>query len=218
MKVADIRGKRVVFVNHCLLNQNTRAPGVAVREEAFTELIQILLSKGLGIEQLPCMESIVMGGVARKSYDRFLPLLSRSIAGGWFPIIKPVIKAWLFNFQRLCKKEAARVVDRIEDYIREEYTVLGVIGVNDSPTCGVTRTMNLIEFIRRMVTAGTLDDVKMRQILQDTLIDGTSYFIGGIMKELKRRELDVKVVGFEPWAESPKDEAERVASLLNLSP
>ncbi len=218
MNVADIRGKRVVYLSHCLLNQNTRFPGVAVRESAFTELTEILLSKGLGLEQLPCMETIVLGGVSRKTYDRFLPLLSRSVAGGWFPLIRPFLKAWLFRFDVLCRREAARVVNRIEDYTKEGYAVLGVIGVNDSPTCGVTKTLDIVEFVRRMVATGALDDVKLRQILETTLIDGTSYFVGGIIKGLARKGLDVRVVGFEPWAESPGDETERVVSLLNLSP
>jgi predicted secreted protein len=94
--------------------------------------------------------------------------------------------------------------------------VLGVIGVNDSPTCGVTRTVDIVEYVRRVVAAGTPDDAKMREILQDTLRDGTSYSVGGIMKELSGRKLDIRVVGFEPWAESPRDEAERVVSLLGL--
>jgi predicted secreted protein len=69
MDIADIRGRRVVYVNHCLLNQNARAPGVAVREQAFPELVEILLAGKVGIEQLPCMESIGLGGVSRRTQD-----------------------------------------------------------------------------------------------------------------------------------------------------
>ncbi len=211
----DNGGKKVVFLNNCLLNQTSRAPGVAFREGASTELIQILFNNGLNIEQLPCLECIGMGGVSRKSFDAYFPLLSNFVKNGWFPIVKPYFKLWLNNFGRLCKKEATKVVDRMEDYIREGYTVVGVVGMNDSPTCGVTKTMDIIDFTRRLVTAEETGNTP-KQIIQETLIDGASFFIGNIMKELEEREMDVKVVGFEPWTESPQEEAERIATLLNL--
>ena len=215
MEFTDNRGKRIVYVNHCLLNQSARAPGAAFREGASAEFIQILLNSGLSIEQLPCLECIGMGGVSRKSFDKYLPLLSNSIENGWFPLVIPFVKAWLIKFEKLCKKEAAKAVDRMEDCIKEGYTILGVVGVNDSPTCGVTKTLDFVEFIRRLAIARDVEN-PVKQIIQDTLIDGTSFFMGNIMTELRARRMDVKVIGFEPWAASPKEEAERIANLLNL--
>ncbi len=211
----DNRDRRVIFLNNCLLNQISRAPGVAYREGASTELIQLILDNGLSIEQLPCLECIGIGGVSRKSFDRYLPLFSNSIKHGWFSILKLILKVWLINFERLCKKEARKVVDRMEDYLTEGYTILGVVGMNDSPTCGVTKTLDLIEYTRRLVISKDTGSTP-KQIIQETLMDGTSFFIGSLMKEMEKRGLDVKVIGFEPWAESKKEEAERIASLLNL--
>jgi predicted secreted protein len=211
----DNRDRRMIFLNNCLMNQTSRAPGVAYREGASTELIQLILDNGLSIEQLPCLECIGIGGVSRKSFDRYLPLLSNSIKNGWFSILKLILKVWLINFERLCKKEARKVVDRIEDYVTEGYTILGVVGMNDSPTCGVTKTLDFIEYTRRLVLSKDTGSTP-KQIIQETLVDGTSFFIGNIMKELEKRGLDVKVIGFEPWTESHKEEAERIASLLNL--
>ncbi len=89
--------------------------------------------------------------------------------------------------------------------------------MNDSPTCGVKNTMDMVEFMRRMATAiheHNFADVK--QIGLDTLIDGASFFLGNMIKEMKKRRLDVKVIGYEPWAESLKAESERIAGFLDL--
>jgi len=56
----------------------------------------------------------------------------------------------------------------------------------------------------------------MKKIIQDTLIDDCSYFMGSIMSELKKRRLAIKVVGFEPWSDFQEDEAKRIAAGLEL--
>lgn len=211
----DNRDKRVIFINNCLLNQVSRAPGVAFRKGASTELMQILLDNGLNIEQLPCLECMGIGGVSRKSFDRYFPLLSHSLKYGWFPIFKLFFKVWLIGFNRLCKKEAAKAVNRMEDYTREGYTIVGVVGMNDSPTCGVTKTIDFIEFTRRLAVAEETGNTP-KQIIQQTLVDGTSFFIGSLKKQSEKRGLSLKVVGFEPWTESQKNEAKRIAKVLDL--
>ena len=211
----DDRGKRVVFLNNCLLNQVSRAPGVAFRKAASTELIQVLLDNGVSIEQLPCLESIGIGGVSRRTFDRYLPLFSNSVKYGWFPLFKLFFRIWLIGFKGRCKKAAVQVVDRMEDILTEGYTLIGVVGMNDSPTCGVTKTLDLIEFIKLLATAEETGN-SPKHIIQQTLEEGTSYFIGNIIEESNKRGLDIKVVGYEPWAESQKEEAERVAKLLDL--
>lgn len=212
---ADNRNKSVVFVNNCLLNQTSRAPGVAFREGAATELVQIFLDNGLSIQQLPCLECLGIGGVSRKTFDSYFPLISHAIKYGWFPILKRIFKVWLFNFKGLCKREAAKVVDRIEDYLTEGYSIAGVVGMNDSPTCGVTKTLDFIEFTRLLTLAEETGHTP-KDIIQQTLVEGTSYFMGSMMKESRKRGIEVKWVGYEPWTEDPQKEAGRIATLLNI--
>ncbi|MFQ5616927.1 MAG: hypothetical protein ACE5GO_10785 [Anaerolineales bacterium] len=52
----DDRNKRVVFLNNCLLNQTSRAPGVAYRGGAATELMQIVLDNGLNLHRVKLKE------------------------------------------------------------------------------------------------------------------------------------------------------------------
>jgi hypothetical protein len=65
LALADERGGRVVFVSHCLLNQNTRYPGGAFRPGAVMEVAVPYLRDGAGICQLPCPEQVAWGGVGK---------------------------------------------------------------------------------------------------------------------------------------------------------
>ncbi len=215
MDFIDKRYKRIIYVNHCLLNQNTRGPGAAFREAASNELIQIFLKNDLNIEQLPCLEIIGAGGVSRKSLDTFLPLLSNSIENGWFPLIKPLIKVRLYRYQWLCKKTALKIVSEMNDFLNAGYVITGIIGMNDSATCGVTKSLDFMEVIRRIAIERN-SAITLKKIIKDALIDDRSYFMGSIMSELKKRRMDIKVVGFEPWNDSQENQAKRIAKKLNL--
>jgi len=213
----DQRLKKMVFLNHCLLNVDARGPGVAFRRGPSAELIEAFLAKDINIVQLPCCECLGWGGAARKEFDKFLPIITHAVRYGWFPFFIPIAKASLSSYNRLCKKEAVKVVDRMEDYLREGFIICGVIGMNDSPTCGVTKKVNMIEYMKQMAMAihagNAVDPVKMNL---DQLMDGKSFFMGNLIEEIRKRSLDIKVIGFEPWAESLKAESERVVNLLNL--
>jgi len=213
----DQRLKKMVFLNHCLLNEDARGPGGAFRRGPSAELIEAFLAKDINIVQLPCCECLGWGGAARKEFDKFLPIITHAVRYGWFPFFIPIAKASLSSYNRLCKKEAVKVVDRMEDYLREGFIICGVIGMNDSPTCGVTKKVNMIEYMKQMAMAihagNAVDPVKMNL---DQLMDGKSFFMGNLIEEIRKRSLDIKVIGFEPWAESLKAESERVVNLLNL--
>ena len=62
----DERSRRVVFVSHCLLNENTRYAGGATRPGAVAETIDELIAAGHGIHQLPCPERLAWGGVLKR--------------------------------------------------------------------------------------------------------------------------------------------------------
>jgi predicted secreted protein len=222
MEFTDNRGRRIVYVSRCLLNQNSRTPGIAVGKGAIAELIQILLDNELGIEQLPCPECLFWGGVSRKDTYRMQPLAFRSVGRKWFPLVEFFFSIWLYRSNWLCKREAARAVDRMEDYTKEGYTIVGIIGVDDSPTCGVSRTVDIMGIVKNMQALGiSLEDAenphieKFRHILQTVRDSGSGSFLGSIMGELKKRHMALNVVGFDPWSDF-QEETDRIADLLNL--
>jgi len=47
-KLKDKRGKKVIFLSHCLLNENTRYLGGAFRKAGIDELIDELQKQGIG--------------------------------------------------------------------------------------------------------------------------------------------------------------------------
>jgi predicted secreted protein len=55
-QLADQRSRKVTFLSHCLLKENTRYLGVACRGGAIRELVEACLDNGLGIVQIPCPE------------------------------------------------------------------------------------------------------------------------------------------------------------------
>jgi len=136
----DNRSRKIIYLGNCLLNQNIRFPGIGVCGGAFYDLVTPLIKRGIGIEQLPCLERIGWGGVHRRSVYGMLPMLFKYANSKSFPIIKLLGTVWFWNYKRLCKKEAKKVVGQMEDYKKSGYEILGIIAMNDSPTCGVTKT------------------------------------------------------------------------------
>ena len=57
----DKRSKKVIFVAHCVLNQNAISDGTALYPSAHTDIIQKLLKSQVGIVQLPCPELLCLG-------------------------------------------------------------------------------------------------------------------------------------------------------------
>ncbi|HTP29193.1 MAG TPA: hypothetical protein VMK12_26465 [Anaeromyxobacteraceae bacterium] len=222
MEFSDKRGRRIIYLSRCLLNQNSRTPGIAGQKGAVTGLVQVLLGNDLGIEQLPCPECLFWGGVSRKGIYKKQPMMFGAVGKPWFPIVELLFKLWIRQSDRNCAKEAARAVDRMEDFIREGYEIVGLIGVDDSPTCGVTKTLNLLRIVNNHKALGiTLNDFETPRFerlapampkMQET---GSGAFVGAILAGLKKRGLNIKTTGFDPWLDA-FDEVRRIAAFLNL--
>ncbi len=202
----DNRIKKIVYVSNCLLNQNCRFPGIATREGNILEIIEPLLKKGIGIEQLPCLECMGWGGVSRRSIFRFLPTIKKYHDSKLFPIIKLLVKIWYWNYKRLCKKAAKKVATEIKDYKNSDYEILGIIAMNDSPTCGVTQTIDFLRSIFKYKEFDfKLEDLeypkleKMKEIIPKLLVEGQGTFMHELLVKLKKLKINIKIVGFDPW-------------------
>lgn len=113
----DKRRRRIIFVAHCWLNMNTRFPEGCGFEGANVPLIEVILQQGLGIVQMPCPECVCLG-------------LEKE---GW--AVKPEKE------MRACFREVARdVIGQIEMYLSYGYDIVGILGMNPSPSCGVEVT------------------------------------------------------------------------------
>lgn len=57
----DGRSKKVVFIAHCLLNQNAISDGTAIYPATFKDVIELFVNEEVGIVQLPCPELSCLG-------------------------------------------------------------------------------------------------------------------------------------------------------------
>ena len=64
--LGDPRSGQVVFVSHCMLNQNVRYRVGATRPGAVDEVVARLQRAGVGIVQMPCPEQRAWGGVDKR--------------------------------------------------------------------------------------------------------------------------------------------------------
>ena len=216
----DKRSRKIIYMSSCLLNQNRRFPGIAVSGGAIYEVVEPLLNREVGIEQLPCLECIGWGGVSKKSFLRMIPTYFRYADSRLSPVIRSFSRVWLWNYQRLCKRAAKKVADEIEDFKNSGYEILGIVGADNSPTCGVTKTQDLLSFIPKLKRLGvTLEDLEAPKLerlagpLMEVLSEGQGTFIRELSIALKRKKISTKIIGFDAWGDF-KDEAERIMNAV----
>ncbi len=186
-RLVDARSRRVVFVSHCLLNQNVRYLGGAEHPGVVPSAIEAYVREGVGLCQMPCPERVAWGGVMKrlvlraygaKSIRRWRALLP-------FFLLYTRVRYW---------RIARRVAAEIADYVRSGFEVVGVVGVGDSPSCGVDHTLDLhrslpvvASFDLDTLDAATFNERAVRSLLEP----GEGLFVAALRRQLKRRGVSV---------------------------
>lgn len=148
------RSKKVILVSFCILAQGFRAEGIVKKYPAVVKPVLDLLARyDVNIIQMPCPE-IRFEGIRRKPAGK--------------------TRYDTVEYRRLCRGIAEEVVSFIEDMIDEGYDVLGIMGVENSPSCGVNYVIE-----RRW-------RVKGRGVFMEEL--------EGVLRE---RELDIPLIGLD---------------------
>lgn len=128
----DGRSQKVAFLAHCLLNQNAISDGTAVCPAGFPEMVSYLLEHGVGIVQLPCPELLCLG------LDRGDP------QGAERPVVVENTRIRRAMAQAEPSRRLARLVAdtmaQLLEYRRYGFQVVGILGANRSPCCGVDTT------------------------------------------------------------------------------
>jgi predicted secreted protein len=128
----DARSRSLVLVAHCILNQNAISDGTATRAGSQKEIVELLLSAGVGVIQLPCPELRCLG-------------LDRGDTQG---AKRPVLQENSRIRRMMHQPEATAILDRlvqttiyqVRQYQRHGFDIRGVVGINRSPSCGVEST------------------------------------------------------------------------------
>lgn len=193
-RLSDERGKRVIFVSHCLLNQNTRYLGGAFRSGTVRELVDAFERDGLGIVQMRCPEQCAWGGVNKRYILRVYGARSTPLYR-LLPLLYPLFvwyTRWRYHIL------ARRVVREIADCTRSGVSVEGIVGVGSSPSCGVRTTLDLRRSLD--VLANTPIATLNRRTMNEQAIaacrrEGEGLFTKTLRRELHRKQLAV------PWYE-----------------
>lgn len=138
-RLQDSRSKRVAFVSHCILNENARYQGGAFRPGCNLHIVAELQRREIGVVQMRCSEQKAWGGVLRKLM--WLPIRRH---GTWLYRLRGVFLPVFIAYTRWASGRIAReTASEIEDWARSGYTVVGIIGVAASPSCGVHKTLDV---------------------------------------------------------------------------
>ena len=162
----DNRSKKIIFLSHCILNQNSISDGTADFPGTNSEVLKLLIQSDAGIVQMPCPELLCLG------LDRGNP------GGSKLPVIieNTRIRKSLESIKskNIIKILVAQLIQQIEEYKINEFKVLGIIGINRSPSCGVNTTSK-----------------------NNKEVKGEGVFIQTLREELEKKNILIKIIGIK---------------------
>lgn len=195
-QVTDARGKRVLFVSHCILNANVRYLGGAFDRACVAPIVERAIADGVGLVQMPCPEEQAWGGVAKRTFLWSWGRHSLRSAG----VRRIVLRIFVARTRRVYRRLAREVAARIEDYVRSGIVVTGVVGVDASPSCGVRTKVDMKRalpmFAELDVASASADDVNA--IVRGATVEGAGIFTRALRRELARRSIDVPFFAHAP--------------------
>ncbi len=129
---SDKRSRKVILVSHCILNQNTKLDECAHFPGPVSDVLELLNNRGYGIIQMPCPELLLLGLDRQVNYLDNPTVMSEDTRIAKFMKEKKA--------QQFCKKLTEDIIYQIKEYQMNEFEIIGLIGINGSPTCGVETT------------------------------------------------------------------------------
>lgn len=164
------RGRKIVLLAHCILNPNAKTGGIAQTPGAIPDVVEGLLRDGVGMIQLPCPEQTFAGcrrwGMTREQYDT------------------P-------RFRRHCRDILLEAVEQAEDYLNNGYEIVGIVGVDGSPSCGVGMTCAGYE-------GGEIALLKtLKELPACTMTEGPGVFMECFSSMLRERNLSIPMTGID---------------------
>lgn len=113
------RSRKIILLAHCVLNGNAKVEGLCGYRGAMPEVVTLLMQYGIGMVQLPCPEMQVLG------------------CARWGHVKEQLDTP---HFRKVSGELLSPIVMQLQDYQRNGYDLVAVVGLDGSPSCGVTRT------------------------------------------------------------------------------
>ena len=175
----DGRSRRVIFLAHCLLNQNAISDGTAEAPAAHRKILRTILDAQAGVVQMPCPELCCLG------------LDQGDVHGADRPVVEEntrIRRAMEEDGPRQKREALADLVaEQVQEYHKHGFQVLGIVGANRSPNCGVETTSDF-----------------------DREVEGRGAFMDAIAQRLEAAGISVPMLGLK----GSDGAAQKVAALL----
>lgn len=168
--------KKIIIMSHCILNNNSKVRYIndekrLEQNKEKQKFIKKIIDKDIGIIQLPCPEFTCYGsnrwGHVKDQFDT------------------P-------HFRKHCRDLFKLCLEQIEEYINNGYEIKAIIGIEGSPTCGVTKTCRgnwKGELYGNKTLSSTINSIKECK--------EQGIFIEEINKMLKEKNISIKIVGLD---------------------
>jgi predicted secreted protein len=176
----DRRSKKIVLVAHCVLNQNAKLDRCAHYPGVIREAAGEVVKSGVGILQMPCPELLCMG-LDREAEKKNRPSIGAEDTRIAVRMREPKSRA-------VCRRIVKDLVYQVTEYRKNGFQILGVVGINGSPTCAVERTWT-----------------------EDGEREGPGVFISMLREALKKRRIALPMRGIR--AAEPKNAVAAVRGL-----
>ena len=177
----DARSKKIIITAHCLLNQNSISDGTADLPSQFDKIVNLLMDNKIGVIQLPCPELLCLGLARRDENGAKSELLLENTR------IRSLMEE-KENREQL-RIKAQEIVKQLEEYKKYEFEIIGILGINRSPSCGVETT--------------TIDGCEIK---------GQGVFMEILKEELERKGIEIKMIGIK--TSKQEESLERVVNLF----
>ncbi len=160
----DNRGRKIALLAHCLLNQNSISDGTADFPAQFKEVVDFLMANNIGLIQLPCPELTCLGLDRGDPHGGSRELLEENSR------IRRLLEAP--ELKEKLKSLARPIVYQVEEYRKHGFEIVGLVGINRSPSCGIETTSK-----------------------GDREVPGKGVFMDVLLRELAATGIDIPAVG-----------------------
>ncbi|WP_376741826.1 CD3072 family TudS-related putative desulfidase [Pelotomaculum terephthalicicum] len=172
-----------MLLSHCILNANSKVEGLSGYAAIISEIVSMLMEKEIAIIQLPCPEMTVYGikrwGHVREQFDT--------------PF-----------FREKCREIIKPIIYQLIDYVKNGYKIIGIIGIDGSPSCGVSKTCSG-DWGGEL--SANINDAK-EKLSTAAFINKSGIFIEEITKLLNSNHLSMPIAAI--------DEIDVVSSINNI--
>lgn len=160
------RGKRIIVLSHCILNANAKVYGLSTYPAVMKKLVNYLIDNNIAIIQLPCPEMALYGsqrwGHVKEQFDTL-------------------------HFRESCRQMLQLIVGQMKNYLDNHYEILGIIGIDGSPSCGVIKTCSSKDWYGDFLDK----EETWKKIDKLNVVEGMGVFIEEFTNLLQKHEIKI---------------------------